>query len=216
MKQQISITVPKDWSAVSLRKYLELQEDLKAYADEPEATVAALFYHLCKIQPELMLNLDAETFSKIRKDLFSFIGNVELPLIEKFTHNGKEWGFFPNLAQIEYGAYVDISKFDKLELGEDWPKIMAVLYRPVTKTIGKLYEVETYNPQADWEWFMDLSMDIHFGAYFFFINLSRDLVKGILNYTKTAELPLNIQSVLERSGDIIHQLLPSPETISLK
>ena len=202
MKQEITIEVPNNWSAIKLKKYLELNADLKAYEGEIEATQATLFYHLCGMTPELMLKLDTETFIKIRNQLNEFVADIELPLVQTFSRNGIEYGFYPNLSKIEYGAYVDIAKLNSLTINEDWAKIMAILYRPVTKKLAKGYEVKGYDGTEEWEWFLDLGMDIHFGAWFFFINLSMDLLSSIPNsmMKKAVEMQPNIKSILEKSG----------------
>lgn len=206
-KQTIEISVPNNWSAVNLTKYLELQADLKAYEGEEEASLATLFYHLCGITPHIMNKLDTETFLKIKDQLVKFVTKTDLPLIQSFVHNGKEWGFYPNLSKIEYGAYVDISKLNSNELNEDWAKVMAILYRPITKRVGKTYEVQAYTGEEEWEWFNELGMDIHFGAYFFFINLSLGLLSAIPNsiLKKAAETLPNFKSTLEKSGITIQQ-----------
>lgn len=36
MVKEITLTIPTDWSGVSLKKYLTLQNDLKNYADDEE------------------------------------------------------------------------------------------------------------------------------------------------------------------------------------
>ena len=207
MKQQITIEVPNNWSAITLRKYLELSADLKAYEGEVEATQATLFYHLCGITPELMHKLDTETFIKIRNDLNSFVQDIELPLVQSFFRNGIEYGFYPNLSKIEYGAYVDIAKLNSVTINEDWAKIMAILYRPITKKLAKGYEVKRYEGDEEWEWFLDLGMDVHFGAWFFFINLSMDLLSSIPNsmMKKVVEMSPNIKSTLEKNGVTIPQ-----------
>jgi len=207
MKQEITIEVPNDWSAITLRKYLELSADLKAYEGEAEATQAALFYHLCGLTPELMLKLDTETFIKIKNKLNSFVQEIELPLVRTFFRNGVEYGFYPNLSKIEYGAYIDIAKLNSVTINEDWAKIMAILYRPITNKLAKGYEVKSYNGNEEWDWFLDLGMDVHFGAWFFFINLSMDLLSSIPNsmMKKVMEMSPNIKSTLEKSGVTIQQ-----------
>lgn len=207
MKKEITIEVPKDWSAITLRKYIEMQKDLKAYEGEDEATLATLFYHLCGITPDILRKLDTETFIKIKNDIFAFIGETELPLIRTFQWKDIEWGFYPNLSQIEYGAYVDICKLNTSGITEDWAKVMAILYRPVTKKKMGLYEVLPYTGEEDWESFMDMGMNLHFGAWFFFTHLSMDLLKGTLNsLTLRKDIPLNIKQTLQRSGEIMSQL----------
>jgi len=208
MKKEIQIVVPKDWSAITLRKYLEFQSDLKAYEGEDDAILASMFYHLCGVTPDIMLKLDTETFTKIKNDLYSFVGNTDVPLVQSFFRNGIEYGFYPNLSKIEYGAYVDICKHTANGISEDWVKVMAILYRPIKKKFGKLYEVANYTGEEESEWFLDLGMDVHFGAWFFFINLSTDLLKGILKSLETStDIPPNIRQILVESGEAIHQLL---------
>jgi aldehyde dehydrogenase (NAD+) len=41
MKQQLTISVPKDYSAVTLSKYLAFKEDLESYKDEEDAIAQA-------------------------------------------------------------------------------------------------------------------------------------------------------------------------------
>jgi len=206
MKKEISIVVPNSWSAITLRKYIQLSKDLKSFEDDEEARTAALFFHLCDLEPLILPKLDAETFLRIKDDLYSFLSDNELPLQQKVNINGTKYGFFPNLSKIEYGAYVDISKYNEMSLDDKWAEVMGILYRPITKELGGLYDVESYSGKVDRELWLDVTMDIHFGAWFFFINLSKELLKGILNSTKEAGLPPNIKSILERSGEIIQLL----------
>ena len=206
MKKQIEIVVPNNWSAIPLRKYIQLSKDLKNFEDDEEAQTAALFFHLCELEPNILPKIDAETYLTIKDDLYSFLSDNQLPLQQTIVVNGVEYGFYPNLSKIEYGAYVDISKYNEMELDEKWAEVMSILYRPITKKVGKLYEVEPYSGKIDREMWLGVTMDVHFGAWFFFINLSKELLKGILNSTKEEGFPPNIKSILERSGEIIQGL----------
>jgi hypothetical protein len=206
MKKEISIVVPNSWSAITLRKYIQLSKDLKSFEDDEEAQTAALFFHLCDLEPLILPKIDAETFLRIKDDLYSFLSDNQLPLQQKINIKGTQYGFYPNLSKIEYGAYVDISKYNEMSLDEKWAEVMGILYRPITKELGGLYDVESYSGKIDRELWLDVTMDVHFGAWFFFINLSKELLKGILNSTKEVGLPPNIKSILERSGEIIQLL----------
>lgn len=204
MKQQLTITVPKDWSAVTLQQFLNLKRDMDTYKDEPDAIVACLFHHLCKFPVEYLQQLDIDTFIAIKKDIYEFFNKVELPL-KRFIHiDGMEYGFEPNLSQIAYGAYLDISKYDTLEINEKWAEIMSILYRPVVKKQGALYDIEQYNGIIDGEKFLGVGMDAHWGAIFFFKGLLADLQNSILSSLKkdSAEIPRNIKSILLRSGEV--------------
>ena len=208
MKKEITIEVPNDYSAITLRKYLKMSRDLETFKGDMEATTAALFYHLCHIEPEMMKKIDTETFIKIKEQLFGFVGKNDFQLIPFVTIDGVEYGFEPNLSQMAYGAYVDITKFGDLKINDDWAKVMAILYRPITKRIGKhLYSIEEYTGKENPNVWYDVNMDVHFGALFFFINLSKDLLNSTLkSLTEMEEMPDNIKSILEKSGALINRL----------
>jgi hypothetical protein len=129
------------------------------------------------------------------------------------TIDGVEYGFEPNLSQMQYGAYLDITRNDTITIDENWAKIMSILYRPVVRKKGEMYEIERYDGKIDAEKWLDVGMDIHFGTLFFFLYLSLDLARGIAKSTKVEGLPQNMQLILERSGEVIHQLLNSQTAI---
>jgi len=204
MKRQVEITVPKDWSAVTLKQYLELKKDMDAYAGEPEAILACMFHHLAKFPVEYIQSLDMNTYTNIVRDMTSFLANVELPL-KKFIHiDGVEYGFEPNLSQMSYGAYVDISKYEEMQINEKWAEIMSILYRPVVKKVGKLYDIEPYSAKIDGNPFMDITMDVHFGAIFFFKTLLKDLLSSIQkSLMQETEMLPSMREILEKNGKAI-------------
>jgi hypothetical protein len=203
MKQELTITVPTKWSAVSLEKYLKMRKDMETYKDNDEAIYAVLFYHLCNVDAPTINKLDIETYTAIQTDLSRFMQNTEYPLQQFITIEGKEYGFEPNLSQMAYGAYVDLGKYENLTIDDKWHEVMSILYRPVTKKIGLSYEIEKYNGVINSEQFLNVDMEVHFGALGFFTNLLQDCQKGILKYLKeTGEIPTNILSILERSGKL--------------
>jgi hypothetical protein len=214
MKQEVKIEVPTKWSAVSLKQYLALRKDLDTYAGEEDAITACLFHHLCKFPLEYIQQLDINTYIAIRQDLINFFNNVDLPLQKFITIDGVEYGFEPDLSRMAYGAYVDISKYETFEINEKWAEIMSILYRPVTNTTGKLYDIKAYDGKIDGDKFMNVSMDIHFGTLFFLKTLLKDLLKDTQKYlTELTGLPQNIKSVLEKNGNLIQALSNSHKTI---
>jgi hypothetical protein len=214
MKKEIKIEVPTKWSAVSLKKYLDLRKDLDTYSGEEEAITACLFHHLCDFPLEYIQQLNIDTYIAIRQDLISFFNNIDLPLQKFITVDGVQYGFEPDLSRMAYGAYVDISKYETFEINEKWAEIMSILYRPVINTTGKLYDIKAYDGNIDGEKFMDVSMDIHFGTLFFLKTLLKDLLKDTQkSLTGLTALPQNIKSVLEKNGNLIQALSNSHKTI---
>ena len=214
MKQEVKIEVPTKWSAVSLKQYLALRKDLDTYAGEEDAITACLFHHLCKFPLEYIQQLDINTYIAIRQDLINFFNNVDLPLQKFITIDGVQYGFEPDLSKMAYGAYVDISKYETFEINEKWAEIMSILYRPVTNTTGKLYDIKAYDGTIDGTKFMDVSMDIHFGTLFFLKTLLKDLLKDTQkSLMELTGLPHNIKSILEKNGNLTQVLSNLHKTI---
>ena len=207
MKQEIKIEVPKDWSAITLRQYLQLQKDLETYKDEPAAVTAVMFHHLCGINAEITQKIDIKTYTAIREDLNNFMNQTESKLQQIIDIDGVKYGFEPNLSQMSYGAYVDLSKYDEITINDKWAEIMCILYRPIVKKIGDLYDIQEYKGFIDSEIFMDVPMNIHFGALHFLFFLLRDLHNAIPNYMSKMEgISPNIKSILQKSGKLIQRL----------
>ena len=207
MVKEITLTVPTDWSSVTLKKYLTLQKDMKNYVDDEEAQTALMLSHLCGLDAEYINSLSIEDYNQVRTALEGFVNNTEYPLQKIIRIDGKEYGFEPNLSQMSYGAYVDVSKFGQLTIDDNWPKIMSILYRPIVDKKGDMYTIETYKGTIDEKLFLNVNMDVQFGALFFFVNLLMDLLSGTLKSLKVEGLPPNIKSILEKSGEITKRLL---------
>lgn len=209
MKQELTIKVPTKWDAVTLKQYLALRKDMETYKDDEEALFACLLHHLCKFPLEYLQQLDIDTYIAIKKDVTGFFNNVESGLKRFITIDGVEYGFEPNLSQMPYGAYVDISKYENVGIDDKWAEIMSILYRPVIKKSGALYDIEPYKGLIESEKFLDITMDVHFGCLFFFNNLQKDLLNATLKSLKQelmgAPLPLKLKQILDVSGEATHQ-----------
>lgn len=213
MRKEVKITVPNDWSAISLRKYLQIQDDLTNYKDDEDAQSAFLLYHLCGLTPEITSRLDVDTIGSIKEDLQKLLNKQDYELTRLVKIQDTEWGFEPNLAKMPYGAYLDISKFETLSIDKNWPTIMSILYREVTKKAGALYDIKPYKgvSKEDQERWLDVSMDVHFSTFFFFNRIYKDLLNDILKSLKEVvsmqEMPHpHIQQILQESGEAIKAL----------
>ena len=215
MKKELELTLPTSYEDITLKQWLELQKEIKNYEGDSEAITAVMLQHLCGLDPLYFRGLTMEDYTVIRDALNSFMTKVELPLKQHIKINGVEYGFEPNLSKMTYGAYADISKFDSIAIDDNWGKIMNILYRPIQHKKGELYSIKPYDGDLYWEKFLDVPMDVHFGALFFLLNLHTDLVSSILNSLKEEELPQSIRPILAKSGQLIQQSLNSPMETSL-
>jgi hypothetical protein len=213
--EKLQLEVPTSWEDITLKDYLELQAELKNYSDNEEAMNAVLLSKLCGLDASLTQRLSVNDYISVTNELTSFMNNVELPLKQFITIDGKEYGFEPNLSKMSYGAFLDITKYDTLTIDKNWAHIMSILYRPVIKKDKNHYSIEPYDGENRSDMFLQITMDIHFGALFFFVNLWMDLLKGILNSTiMTTDLPPQLKQTLLKSGQAIHQSMSSLMEIS--
>jgi len=212
--KEISIKIPTSYADISLKKYLALQNEIENYKDDDEAVTAIMLYHLCGLDPIYLKSLSLQDYETIKTELNGFINNIELPLQQLIMIDGVEYGFEPNLSNMSYGAYADITKYPQLQIDVNWASIMSILYRPVTHKKKDMYSIKSYSGELNPDIFLDVPMDIHFGALFFLLNLSTDLLKDILNSTMEMEVAPNIKSILARSGHLTQLLTNWPTAIS--
>jgi hypothetical protein len=220
MKKEIKVEVPQSWKAVTLEDYLKLRKDMETYKDDDEALTACLFHHLCHFPLEYLQQMDINTYIAIKADVLKFFNNTNYPLQRFITIDGVKYGFEPNLSEMAYGAYVDISKYENVAIDDKWAEIMSILYRPVVKESGALYDIQAYDGRIDGDKFKNITMDIHFGTLFFLSNLLKDLLsatqKSLMEELAGMDLPPKLKQILQENGSLIHQLSNLHKEISPK
>jgi hypothetical protein len=209
MKKTITITTPDSWKDISLKQYLALHLDMENYKDDIDAQDAFVLNHLCNLTAEEIQALPIDTYNKIKERLYGFMHKVDLPL-QKFIKIGDvEYGFEPNLSKMTYGAYADITKYETLTIDKNWAKIMSILYRPIeNKKKNQMYTIKPYDGTIDETKWLEVSMDVHFGCLFFFVNLLMDLLNFTLSsMTTTQDIPVKLKQALAKSGKVMQQSL---------
>jgi hypothetical protein len=219
--------IPQSWSEVTLEKYLKYRKTIDMYKDDdedegPDKSLLIALDILCEIPPTYLPSLSLDKIKLINDDLNSFMSKSDFELQRFITIDGIEYGFEPNLSEMSYGAYLDISKNDTIGMDKNWPKIMAILYRKVAKKElnkagdTKYYEIENYTGKEDDAPFLKTGMDVNFGCMFFFINLSRDLLQSTMkSLMESEEIQPALSSIMGKNGEAIRQLLNSPMGTSL-
>ena len=121
-------------------------------------------------------------FAQVTKAL-----ETESPFQDRFTLDGIEYGFVPNLDEITIGEYIDLSNYGNSL--DTMNKVMAVLFRPVisTDSFGN-YEIASYDGTKNRANIMKQApMNIVSGMLVFFCSLSRELRNHILKSTEEVE-----------------------------
>jgi hypothetical protein len=205
MKETLSIIVPTEWKDITLKKWLELQKDLEDYKDDDDAQTQLLLWHLCGLDVDVVKRLPRTMYDSLKQKLNDFQQPGELELKPIVTIDGIEYGFEPNLSNMSYGTYADITQYETIGIDKNWSKVMDILYRPIEKKMGENYTIRPYDGKIDETKWENTTMDIHFGAMFFFLHTSMDLYPVILKSLTEMELPLSIKQTLVKSGKLMQQ-----------
>lgn len=116
-------------------------------------------------------------------------------LIQKFKYDGVEYGLIPDFEDISVAEFLDINSYE-FEV-DNINKLLAVLYRPITRSIGKYYEIEEYNGTGERVLlFENIDIKIYFSVVNFFLTLSQTLLKDDLK-TYTAK-GLKTKEIVEK------------------
>ena len=205
---KVKVRVPTNWNDITLETYLKYKKTLDLYKDDDEdeldmidKSIIISLDILCGVAPNFASQMPIEMLQHVMESLNKFMSETKFDLQRIITIDGIEYGFEPNLSNMSYGAYLDISKYDKITIDNNWQKIMAILYRPILSKTGKLYEIKEYTGMEDDTIFLKTTMDINFGCIGFFLHLSKDLALYTLKSLKEGqEMNLLLQSIMERSG----------------
>jgi len=205
MKETLSIIVPTEWKDITLKKWLELQKDLEDYKDDDDAQTQLLLWHLCGLDVDVVKRLPRTMYDSLKQKLNEFQQPGELQLKPIVTIDGIEYGFETNLSNMSYGTYADITQYETIGIDKNWSKVMDILYRPIEKKMGENYTIRPYDGKINETKWENTTMDIHFGAMFFFLHTSMDLYPVILKSLTEMELPLSIKQTLVKSGKLMQQ-----------
>lgn len=122
------------------------------------------------------------------KDLKEFSDKLKLALeseprfIQRFEHNGIEYGFIPNLEELTTGEYIDLDNYQRNK--ETYHKMLSILYRPIVKSYGKLYQIEKYEGTKYENEMKNVSCEILLGSLQFFFHLLKIMHQDSLTYSQ--------------------------------
>ena len=204
---KIEITVPTSLNEITLEQY---QKFLKIAEENPEGNFlnAKMIEIFCGIPLSDSYKLKMSSVSAII-DILNEMLNVTPNHVEKFTLNGVQYGFIPDLDEMSLGEYIDLD--NNISSWAEMHKAMNVLYRPIKINKGDKYSVEDYdvsNPAA----LKDMPLDAAIGAVFFFLNLGLELSKHTILYSNLEEMEdIQEQLILEENGVGINHFMLSLE-----
>ena len=177
---KVSINIPTSLNDITLNQY---QQWLKI-ADKKEIDnflQQKLIEIFCNIPLKTVTAIKATDADVIVNDILKLF-KEESPFKDRFTLNGVEYGFIPDLNNMTLGEYVDLDN-----LLSEWEQMhiaMNVLFRPITFKKKNKYLIKEYEAKENAN-MKEMPLSIVFGAMTFFLTLNEELRKSILSYLAT-------------------------------
>ena len=205
---QIEINVPTSLNEITLEQY---QRYLKATEETPDGSLldAKIIEIFCGIPISESYKLKMSSVQSIVDILVDML-NEKPTHINRFSLDGVQYGFIPDLDEMSLGEYVDLDGN-----ASDWQKMhvaMNVLYRPIKIKKGTKYSIQEYTAE-DPDKMKDMPLGVAIGSLFFFYKLGLELSSHtILSSVNQQEMEtIQEQLTSERSGDGTHQFIASLE-----
>ena len=188
---KIEINVPTTLNEITLGQY---QKFLKIAENNPDGNFldAKMIEIFCGIPLSDSYKLKMSSVTAII-DILNELLESKPKHIERFTMNGKEYGFIPDLNEMSLGEYIDIdnnaSKWEQMHVA------MNVLYRPIKDSkVGKynIIDYDVSNPEK----MQNMPLGCVIGSFFFFYNLGMELSKHTILYSNNQQEMEDIQGQL--------------------
>ena len=172
----MKLIIPTELSEIKLSQYQSFLRLTKDNENDDFIKRVAIGC-FCNISDKQVGQIPAKDFDEIAQTIIETLQKKsELKPIIK--HNGKKYGFIPNLEEITVDELADCETF--LKDVQTYHKAMAVLYRPITQSLNGKYLIEEYNGKKSEP--LDLTLDVVLGCTGFFFNLLNDLLSCTQNF----------------------------------
>ena len=196
---KITVNIPEKLSDITLEQY---QRFLKVAEAED---VDDVFLMQKMIQIFCGVKLTDVFYFKIQ-DVRNVINEINQVLLEepkfqqRFSFEGVDYGFIPNLDDISFGEYIDLD--ENMTSWDSMHKAMSVLYRPIEMEKGDRYTIKKYDGIENEDTMKRTPVDIALGASVFFYNLRNELQRAILKYSsdQMEELTSQQREILLQNG----------------
>lgn len=204
----MKIKIPTSLSDIRLEQFVLFNKLMKESQDENFIQLAMVTI-FCDVSVEDAKNIVAKDFTEIVSDITKVLSQ-QPRFIQRFIHDGKEYGFIPNLDEITAGEYIDLESFLRDE--ETYNKAMSILYRPILNKRKDLYNIEEY--KGSHTEFNTLNLEIVLGSMLFFWNLSNELLIAMKGYLQQPKNKTLLEVALAQNGVGINQFLQSLTDVS--
>jgi len=155
---------------MTIKEYMTVRGLFEVYGEDSKKVTIELL--------KLNKHLELKEANKILLGYLDGLNAKKESLTQLFTYNGVEYGLIPDFERLITNEYLDIELYEN-DLS-NIHRLMAVLYRPVTSSYGKLYEIEKYEGSKKYsDVMLDVNVSVYHSVMSFFLTLNEILLKDI-------------------------------------
>ena len=175
---KVNLKIPTTLNELTLGQYQEFAKlENKQEKSNDTSLQLKMVEIFCNVPEVVVRNMKATDIAEI----CSIINNMfdaKHQLINKFTLNGVDYGFIPELDDMSFGEYMDLDTF--IGDNDNLHRAANVLFRPIKLKRGNRYIIQDYDPDTSDD-AKDFPLDVVLGAIVFFYTLGKDLSVVIMN-----------------------------------
>lgn len=182
----MKLTLPLSWKDITLQQLIGLmqtEEPLEQLALVTNTTVTLL-----KKFPRKLVKAGLDHLGTIQETA---------DFVERFELEGVKYGFIPDWDEFTAGEYIDL----ELLLEDSWtnaPRIMSILYRPITSEGATGYKIAPYTAKEPYEHFLKIPANIFSGMLVFFWTTKSELLNS--TGARLVEAAQRLQAPLQTNG----------------
>ena len=201
----MKLNIPGDASQITLQQFMDYHNAV----DEIERVMV-----IVNKSREYCEGLKADTVQTIITLFEEVIDSSPSQFDRIISVNGKKLGFMPDINGMTFREHVDLDQLAQAIWKEgkaidytEIPRLMAILFRPVTEQVGEYYNIEKYDLDRMSKYMpeiMQLTLDRVNGALLFFSSIGAELVNNSLHYLDgilQKEMRTVLPPTVSRAGD---------------
>ena len=177
---KVSVTTHiNDITLLQFQKYSKINTE----DQDEEFLIHKTIEIFCNVDIRVVSQFPIKDAKEIVEDIHTVLDQT-VKFTDRFTLEGVEYGFIPDLSAMSLGEYIDLE--DGLKDTKEFHKAAAVMYRPVVKSFKELYTIDGYDASLERQALMlEAPIGIISSAVVFFYSIVNELLEGSQNYSKS-------------------------------
>jgi len=187
------IKVSLDYNTITVKQYVDFLNNEGNDVGQVSAILGQPKDFVRQLTPEDM-----------EKAITAFREVITNPLANH-QHKWKGYGFIPDINKMSFGEWLDLDSNNK-DYPKSLPKLLSILYRPISSEIGTKYKIEQYTADhlANAKDFESMPLSIANGALLFFSNIEKELVNTSLSFLES-QIQENLTKAMKMMEEALQQ-----------